>query len=73
MGDTLDLTVTGGRFLHWTVSVTVLQLGSDACTFWKVEGGNSLFVVDMPIILEGANDSQYPPRRHRLCTKVDSI
>ena len=62
VGDTLDLTVTGGQFSALDgLCVTVLQLGSDTCTTsGKVEGKGRFFVVDVPIILEGAQDSQYP-------------
>jgi len=62
VGDTLDLTVTGGQFSAMDGQrVTVIQLGSDKCTpSGKVEGRDRLFVVDIPIILEGAQDSQYP-------------
>jgi len=76
VGDTLDLTVTGGQFSALDGQrVTVLQLGSDACTpSGKSEGGNSFFVVDMPIILEGADDSQYPPQEGiGYAQKVNSI
>lgn len=64
VGDTLDLTVQGGQFSALDGQrVTVLQLGSDTCTpSGRSEGGNSFFVVDIPIILEGAGDSQYPPQ-----------
>jgi hypothetical protein len=61
-GDTLDLTITGGQFSALdNQRVTVLQLGTDKCTpSGKAEGKRNLFVVDVPIILEGAQDSQYP-------------
>jgi len=64
VGDTLDLRVTGGQFSALDGQrVTVLQLGSDACTpSGRPEGKTNFFVVDMPIILEGADDSQYPPQ-----------
>jgi hypothetical protein len=61
-GDKLQLSVTGGQFsaLDGQV-VTVLQLGTDACTQSGVpEMMNSAVVVDLPIILEGAGDYQYP-------------
>lgn len=64
VGDQLDLTVTGGQFSALDgLRVTVLQLGSDTCTpTGTSEGPNSFFVVDLPIILEGAGDAQYPPQ-----------
>lgn len=64
VGDQLDLTVTGGQFSALDgLRVNVLQLGSDTCTpTGTSEGQNSFFVVDLPIILEGAGDAQYPPQ-----------
>jgi hypothetical protein len=41
--------------------VRVLQIGTDACTnSGAPELMNSGIVVDFPIILEGADDAQYP-------------
>ena len=64
VGDTLDLQITGGQFSALdNQRVTVLQRGSDKCTpTGQAEGMNTFFVVDVPIILEGAGDSQYPPQ-----------
>jgi len=61
-GDTIDLKVTGGQFSALDGQrVTVLQLGSDTCTSaGTIEGKNNFVVVDIPIIMEGADDSQYP-------------
>lgn len=63
VGDNLELKVTGGQFSALDGQrVKVLQLGSDKCTpSGRVEGRDRFFVVDLPIILEGAQDSQYPP------------
>ena len=62
VGDTLDLTLTGGQFSAMDGQrVTVIQIGSDKCTpSGKAEGKGNFIVVDWPIILEGAQDSQYP-------------
>jgi len=62
VGDTLDLTLTGGQFSAMDGQrVTVLQLGSDKCTpSGRAEGKGSFVVVDIPIILQGAQDAQYP-------------
>jgi len=61
-GDRLQLTVTGGQFSALDNQiVTVLQLGTDACTRSGMpEMMNCAVVVDMPVILEGADDWQYP-------------
>ena len=61
-GDRLQLTVTGGQFSALDNQiVTVLQLGTDSCTAKGApEMMNCAVVVDFPIILEGADDYQYP-------------
>jgi hypothetical protein len=62
VGDRIQLSLTGGQFSALDNQVvTVLQLGSDACTTsGSPERTNSAIVVDMPIILQGAQDYQYP-------------
>ena len=62
VGDRLQIQVTGGQFSAMDNQVvTVLQLGSDTCTTSGTpEMMNSAIVVDFPIILEGAQDYQYP-------------
>jgi hypothetical protein len=65
VGDKIVLTVTGGQFSALDNQVvTVLQLGTDACTQTGApEMMNSAVVVDVPIILEGAGDYQYPAQQ----------
>tara|TARA_R110000803_G_scaffold110048_1_gene178438 strand:- start:729 stop:1343 length:615 start_codon:yes stop_codon:yes gene_type:complete len=62
VGDRLQLTLTGGQFSALENQiVTVIQLGSDTCNAsGNVELQHSSIVVDLPIILEGAGDAQYP-------------
>ncbi len=62
VGDRIQIQVTGGQFSAMDNQVvTVLQLGSDTCTTSGTpEMMNSAIVVDFPIILEGAQDYQYP-------------
>lgn len=64
-GDKLLLTTTGGQFSALDNQVvTVLQLGTDACTnSGKPEMMNSAIVVDIPIVLEGAGDYNYPAQQ----------
>jgi len=65
VGDRLQISMLGGQFSALENQVvTVLQLGTDSCTpSGSPEMMNSSVVVDMPIILEGAGDSQYPPQQ----------
>jgi len=62
VGDRLQIEMKGGQFSAMDGQVvTVLQLGSDACTTsGRPEMMNSAVVVDFPIILQGAQDYQYP-------------
>jgi hypothetical protein len=62
VGDQLLLNVVGGQFSAMDSQlVRVLQVGTDACTnSGAPELMNSGIVVDFPIILEGADDAQYP-------------
>ena len=62
VGDKLQIQVRGGQFSAMDGQVvTVLQLGSDNCTTsGNPEMMNSAVVVDFPIILQGAEDYQYP-------------
>jgi len=62
VGDKIQISITGGQFDAMDNQiVTVLQLGTDACTSSKQpELKQSGIVVDLPIILEGADDYQYP-------------
>jgi hypothetical protein len=63
-GDMIELNVTGGQFSALQDQrVTVLQLGSDTCNnSGQIEGAGNMIVVDFPIIIEGADDAQYPPQ-----------
>lgn len=65
VGDRLQLTLLGGQFSAMENQiVTVIQLGSDVCNNSRQpQMMNSSIVIDFPIILEGANDSQYPPQQ----------
>jgi hypothetical protein len=65
VGDRLGIKLLGGQFSALeNQMVTVLQVGSDTCTSsGKAEMMNSAIVVDIPIVLEGAGDSQYPPQQ----------
>ncbi len=65
VGDRLGIKMLGGQFSALeNQMVTVLQLGSDSCTSsGRPEMMNSSIVVDIPIVLEGAGDSQYPPQQ----------
>jgi len=62
VGDQLLLSVTGGQFSALDNQlVTVLQVGTDSCTASGApELMNSGIVIDIPIILQGADDAQYP-------------
>jgi hypothetical protein len=62
VGDQLLLQVVGGQFSAMDSQIVrVLQVGTDACTnSGAPELMNSGIVVDFPIILEGADDAQYP-------------
>jgi len=62
VGDKLQIEMKGGQFSAMDGQVvTVLQLGSDSCTTsGRPEMMNSAVVVDFPIILQGAQDYQYP-------------
>jgi hypothetical protein len=71
VGDKLQLKVEGGQFSALDgLVVTVLQLGTDACTASKTPEmmWNSV-VVDVPIILQGADDYQYPAQDAIGCFK----
>ena len=65
VGDRLGIKLLGGQFSALeNQMVTVLQVGSDTCTSsGQAEMMNSAIVVDIPIVLEGAGDSQYPPQQ----------
>jgi len=62
VGDKLQINIRGGQFSAMDGQVvTVLQLGSDNCTTsGSPEMMKSAVVVDFPIILQGAQDYQYP-------------
>ena len=65
VGDRIQLTLLGGQFSAMENQiVTVLQLGSDVCNSSRQpQMMNSSIVIDFPVILEGANDSQYPAQQ----------
>jgi DNA-binding GntR family transcriptional regulator len=71
VGDKLQLKVEGGQFSALDgLVVTVLQLGTDACTASKTpEMMFNSVVVDVPIILQGADDYQYPAQDAIGCFK----
>lgn len=64
VGDRIELNVTGGQFSAMQDQrVTVLQLGSDTCNnAGQIQGAGNMIVVDFPIVIEGADDAQYPPQ-----------
>jgi len=62
VGDELQVAVLGGQFSALDNNVvTVLQLGTDNCTSTgRPQGKYNVIVVDVPIIIQGASDYQYP-------------
>ena len=62
VGDQVQVSVLGGQFSALDNNVfTVLQLGSDTCTdTGTAQGKYSMVVIDLPIIVQGASDYQYP-------------
>jgi hypothetical protein len=62
VGDRVQVSVLGGQFSALDNNVfTVLQLGTDTCTSsGNAQGKYSMVVIDLPIIIQGASDYQYP-------------
>tara|TARA_R110000787_G_scaffold37633_8_gene95400 strand:+ start:243 stop:833 length:591 start_codon:yes stop_codon:yes gene_type:complete len=62
VGDELQLSVNGGQFTALDGQVvTILQLGTDNCTSdGQIQNPKTSVVIDVPIIIEGASDWQYP-------------
>ena len=62
VGDTIQMELLGGQFTALDGQVaTVLQLGTDNCTSsGHSEMKYSAIVIDVPIVIEGASDWQYP-------------
>jgi hypothetical protein len=62
VGDKIQMQVKGGQFSALENQVaTILQLGTDSCTSsGHAEMKYSAIVIDIPIILQGASDYQYP-------------
>ena len=62
VGDQLQVAVLGGQFSALDNNiVTVLQTGTDMCTSnGRAQGKYNIIVVDVPVIIEGASDYQYP-------------
>jgi len=62
VGDEIQLSVNGGQFTALDGQVvTILQLGTDNCTSdGQIQNPITSVVVDVPIIIEGASDWQYP-------------
>jgi len=62
VGDELQVSILGGQFSALDNNiVTVLQIGTDACTSTgSAQGKYNVIVVDVPIIVDGASDYQYP-------------
>jgi len=62
VGDQIQLSVNGGQFTALDGQVvTILQLGTDNCTSdGQIQNPATSVVIDVPIVIEGASDWQYP-------------
>ena len=62
VGDQLQVAILGGQFSALDNNVVnVIQIGTDRCTSTgNAQGKYNVIVVDVPIIIEGASDYQYP-------------
>ena len=62
VGDEIQLSVNGGQFTALDGQVvTILQLGTDNCTSdGQIQNPATSVVIDVPIVIEGASDWQYP-------------